>query len=172
MQLSIYKTMEKGESINIISVNVQTVRAIQYVLRRQLLPIKGTNLSFHIGENLSCIDKFIESIDKQIEELNNKFLFKDENENPKLYSTFMAGKNVCFHVNEKGEFVETTESNPNSARRIDLRNPEYIEALRQINNKTFSEFYNIPKDIIMKLSDAGVLDGVDLSVLLRTVIIK
>lgn len=146
--------------------NVEQTTRIQRVLRHQLLPIKGTNLAFIVGKNLSKIDKFLEDINKQVEELKKSFVVKDP-----------EGKEVLFELDEHrqnfktiaGNFVIASEGSVNVAPRVDATT-EYLEALEQIGKEEFKDFHTIPSTRIEELANQGLLDGVDLAVLMGNVI--
>lgn len=146
--------------------NVEQTTQIQRVLRNQLLPVKGTNLAYIVGKNLSKIDKFLDDINKQVEELKKSFTVKDP-----------EGKEVLFEIDEHrrafktiaGNFVIAPEGHAHAAPRVDAT-PEYLEALEQIGKEEFNDFHTIPSARIEELANQGLLDGVDLAILMGNVI--
>ena len=146
--------------------NVEQTRKVQGVLRFQLLPVKGTNLAYTVGKNLSKIDKFLEGIDKRVDELKKTFTVKDP-----------EGKEILFELEDNrsnfkliaGNFVVAPEGHQNAVPRVDPT-PEYLDALKLIAEEEFNDFHTIPSARIEDLANQGLLDGVDLAILIGNVI--
>lgn len=155
------------------AVNMIELQLIQYILRKQILPLEKTKLEYQIGKNLSKIDRELKDRQKLIEEIEDKFSFKKDDK--KILFKCIAdhqGKILEYLKNEQGEYIETTEEDPSQkAYRIDINNEDYIEAIKKVRDEEFSDFHTIPEETIQKLSEEGILKGVDLAPLLGTIIV-
>lgn len=153
-----------------LGLNVKDATSLQFVLRKQLLPIKGTNLSYQIGKNLNKLDKFLEDVNKRLKDLHDAYTDKDTKSEPIPYLLDDTGKS--FKRDANGNKIVAPTTDVIYGYFTDVNNPEYIKTRKKINEERFNDFHKIPESTIKSLADAGMLDGIDMSLFFESIIDK
>lgn len=152
-------------------ITMSDLGAIQYALRVELLPVKGTGLNYSIIKNLVRVDKAVKEKGLEIKELTDKYTFKDAEGSPIKYAYEDKKDAVNYGkalTDSNGNFIKVTAEdtiNRPSTTLVDRVNPEYQKALEEIENDVQIEFHKFSQDTVKKCFNDGLFDGLDLTAL-------
>lgn len=158
------KAEKKAQFTPLKKPTVAVLRTLQYVLRKHLLPVKETGLSFAITKNLVRIDRVLEEKDKQIKELQSVHIRKDEKGNPIYYKLRQVGQQMVPEVDNEGEFVKVDKDfdGPKDTV-IDAESKEWKDAQKAFEEDPVDiELHQFDSEKVKDLFKKGTLEGIDI----------
>lgn len=145
---------------------------IAYTLKNILLPAKTEGLAYAIAKNIAKLDRCLKKKYEEIAILNEKYYFKDDNQNVIMYAYIPHEKNP-YKFDENGNYIivpsEQRKSTP-AAPRTDLNNPDYKSEMKKLKSDIDIKLHKFDAATVKKNYEAGHLDHLDISCLFGVLI--
>jgi hypothetical protein len=156
------------------NLNIEELNTIQYFIRKILLPIKGTGMSFEFNKILSRVDKKIKQLNAIHEKIKEGFYIKDDNGLPKRFVAYSEGENLVFKRDDSGNLIEVKNSTLLRGEMEAFKtedSKEYDEAIKKfIEDKIEININDLDASKIQLLFESNILDGIDIAPLYGLVI--
>jgi hypothetical protein len=148
--------------------SILTVQQTEKALR-EILAVKGNELSYPINKNLHKIKKALEPLQDEAKGFDDLHYVVDENGNRIKFLAVEINQRLFFKKDEKGKYIaqDDREIDPKSEtwlERIDIEKEEYKQGTKDLNSKRLNiEWTKFDTETFNKVKK--LLDGIDYTIL-------
>ncbi len=155
---------EKGKKITI-----ERLRAIGYILREELMPIKGLGLTVLIQKNLIRVELALSEYSKLFSGIRDQYVIKDVEKQPILFAYHYDKMHPNFNkfmVDENGNYIVVSKKDSQiipATSRIDELDPDYKKDIQELHEGIRVEFLPFDDKRMNELMESEKLDGINLT---------